>query len=367
MENNALIQNLEYLEETKELIKEAINSKGGAVSDSDTFRSYADKIKEIPMEKVEEDVTANPSTVTKVIYPTENYTCIREVKLEAVTSDIDSNIKPENIKKGVSILGVTGSVEEDNPNKYFSTDGIIGGNNNPAYFCGLNACLLVQPPNISIPDTNTSLQSAFANTKIKTIDITNLNFKNITNFNYTFSYNSELEEVIGLENKEFSSEPLDFTSTFVGCSKLKKIDFGNEGGIIYPRNIGTLALTDIFGRDSSLEVLNLSRFDFSECTSGLTCASMNLKEIHLGPNFGKGYKNIRQTNDLYTLNLRYCNLNKQQILDIFNNTLYDLNLTYDVAGGGTLVKQRVNIGSGYTSLTEEEKDIARNKGWMPNI
>ena len=31
--------------------------------------------------------------------------------IEAVTSSIDSNIKPENIKKGVTILGITGTYE----------------------------------------------------------------------------------------------------------------------------------------------------------------------------------------------------------------------------------------------------------------
>lgn len=36
-----------YLQETKRLIKEAIKTKGVAVSDTDTFRSYADKIKQI--------------------------------------------------------------------------------------------------------------------------------------------------------------------------------------------------------------------------------------------------------------------------------------------------------------------------------
>ena len=39
---------LDYLETTKSLIKQAIEDKGVAVSDSDTFRSYATKISSIP-------------------------------------------------------------------------------------------------------------------------------------------------------------------------------------------------------------------------------------------------------------------------------------------------------------------------------
>jgi len=41
-------QKLEYLEETKELIRQAIIDKGILVSLEDTFREYADKINSIP-------------------------------------------------------------------------------------------------------------------------------------------------------------------------------------------------------------------------------------------------------------------------------------------------------------------------------
>ena len=41
---NTIYDKLTYLEGTKSAIKDAIVAKGVAVSDSDTFRSYADKI-----------------------------------------------------------------------------------------------------------------------------------------------------------------------------------------------------------------------------------------------------------------------------------------------------------------------------------
>lgn len=45
--NSSTVDRLEYLKDTKDAIKAAIISKGQPVSDSDTFRSYASKIRNI--------------------------------------------------------------------------------------------------------------------------------------------------------------------------------------------------------------------------------------------------------------------------------------------------------------------------------
>lgn len=57
-------------------------------------------------------ITVAPSTTEKVINPEEGYNGITQVTVEAVTNNIDTNIKQENIKKDVSILGITGTLEE---------------------------------------------------------------------------------------------------------------------------------------------------------------------------------------------------------------------------------------------------------------
>lgn len=69
-------QKLDYLVETKEEIRKAIQEKGVAVSDSDTFRSYADKIGEI--ESVREGFT-----------PTELYQIVQGIR--SVRNKTDSN------------------------------------------------------------------------------------------------------------------------------------------------------------------------------------------------------------------------------------------------------------------------------------
>lgn len=109
-----IIENLEYLKETKEAIKEAIINKGVSVQDTDTFRSYAEKIDNIEPNNIEDLIIANPKVSAQSINPSSGYAGIKQVIINGVTSNIDENIKPENIKQGVTILDVTGNL---NPKK----------------------------------------------------------------------------------------------------------------------------------------------------------------------------------------------------------------------------------------------------------
>lgn len=58
-----------------------------------------------------ESKTVNPSWVDQTITPSANKDGLSSVKVNKVTSDIDPNIAPNNIKLGVSILGVTGQYD----------------------------------------------------------------------------------------------------------------------------------------------------------------------------------------------------------------------------------------------------------------
>lgn len=61
-----------------------------------------------------ETITVTPTTSQQVITPTSPHNGITEVTVDGVTSSIDSNIAAGNIKSGVSILGVNGTVTELN-------------------------------------------------------------------------------------------------------------------------------------------------------------------------------------------------------------------------------------------------------------
>ena len=58
-----------------------------------------------------QEKTATPTTSSQTVNADEEFDGLRQVTVEAVTSDIDGNITAENIKEGVSILGVTGTYD----------------------------------------------------------------------------------------------------------------------------------------------------------------------------------------------------------------------------------------------------------------
>lgn len=57
-----------------------------------------------------QDKTISPTKTTQVVTADEDYDGLGAVTVNAVTSSIDSNIQASNIKSGVTILGVTGTL-----------------------------------------------------------------------------------------------------------------------------------------------------------------------------------------------------------------------------------------------------------------
>ena len=69
--------------------------------------------------KPEDKFDVQPTTSDQFIEPTEGYVFSRGI-VRAVTSSIDNNIQPENIKEGVSILSVEGTLKEEKPEEIFN-------------------------------------------------------------------------------------------------------------------------------------------------------------------------------------------------------------------------------------------------------
>lgn len=156
--------------------------------------------------------------------------------------------------------------------------------------------------------------------------------KKITNADNMFSYCSNLEEI-------------DLTS--VDISEVK--DMGR-----------------MFYSMTPLRVLNLNNCDAGKVTNVYNFISYcsNLTDLKFMKNLGKGFTATTSNYGNYSLNFsssRY--LTHESLTNIINN-LHDLNLTYDVANGGTLYTQNLNLGAtNLAKLTEEEIAIAISKGW----
>lgn len=111
---SSLNEKMQYLAQSKQMIKEAIIDKGVAIDETDPFRSYAEKISLIDPINSQRKLI-KPSVYEQDILPDEGYNALSKVTVQAVTADIDENISSENIKQGVSILGVSGSLVEGEP------------------------------------------------------------------------------------------------------------------------------------------------------------------------------------------------------------------------------------------------------------
>ena len=98
----------------------------GSVNSSKAITGVVNK--GVMQEVIGEVKTVEPTTNEQIILPGEGYNCLNKVIVNPVTSNIDENIKSENIVKDVEILGVIGTreigylVDVEDENLIFSND-----------------------------------------------------------------------------------------------------------------------------------------------------------------------------------------------------------------------------------------------------
>lgn len=94
-----------------------INTKGGTIPSNKNTENLSTAINSISGGgggKPEQNKTVTPTTSLQTILPDEGYT-LSSVTVNAVDSSIDNNIQDSNIKNGVNILGVIGTLKEKEP------------------------------------------------------------------------------------------------------------------------------------------------------------------------------------------------------------------------------------------------------------
>lgn len=188
---------------------------------------------------------ATPSTSQQTISPDENYVGLSAVAIGAVTSAIDANITAGNIKKDVTILGVTGTYEG-------------GGGTNPAV------------PIVEGTATNITLSDLAGATKLKTyLFYADQNIKSVVIPNTVTSLGSHLFDSSKIESITFENDsqvtslPSDFCTY---CNKLTSITIPKSVSTIYSSFQACTGLTSVTFEHTT-ESLFLSNYAFYGCTN----------------------------------------------------------------------------------------------------
>lgn len=189
------------------------------------------------------NVIVNPS----ILEQTKEQGFYNSLKIEAVTSSIDSNIQAGNIKKDISILGVTGTLEsalEIAPTNTFIDD-------TAKQLRDIQLAYDEMQPRI-LTDTDKTIDSTIYYIPIKTDGTPLLDTSQLTNADDLFYYCTNL---LSIPMLDFMNVTI-MSGTFQGCENVKYI------GDIY----------------SSSERINM-KYCFSDCKALLNVPNLNIGKI----------------------------------------------------------------------------------------
>lgn len=311
---------LNYLENTKLAIKQALTDKGVTVSDSDTFRSYADKIDEIQ---------SGGSGKSPIF-----------TSIEKLDSTVDFSVLLVRCASKIDTTNVTGitlkrTIWNDASNSFES--------------CKAESLIL---KNFDTSEC-TNLSSLFSSClNLKELDISSWNTSKVTGMRNMFSNCSSLTSV-NLSCFDFSnigSNVLnDFNSLesmFFLCKSLTSIIWPEE--VFLNKNGKSICSMQLmFYGCSSLTSVELSSFNTSNVTNmaDMLSACSKLTNVTWGNNWASN-------SAITSFSVSSCPLSHDSCLDLFNKlATKSSNATLELS---TTTK-------GY--MSEEEIAIATNKGW----
>ena len=348
-----------------------------------------------------------------------------EVKVNGVTNEIDTNIKPENIKEGIDILGVSGNVEEINtteiritpiseeqtitpeepyngfnkviveaqsgvnPEEFFDT---TINSSNVSYFASRN--MIKKLPKIELDSNLKSLSMAFMNlnkiTSIPYMDTTNitnmnnmcnacslltnfplLNTSNVTNMNGMFLECSSIKEVPLLD----TSKVTNFGSFMSSCTSLESFPELNTSSATNTSYMfsGCSSLKTV-PELNTLNVTNMSNM-FATCPALESVGKLNCSKVtDIRSMFLNTHNNLTNLGGFENLgeaylttraeNYNYYTLDLSKCPNLTHESLMNvINNLYDIATKGCK-PQTLTLGStNLAKLTSDEIAIATNKGW----
>lgn len=353
-------EKLNIINNAKEDIKTAIENKGVVVG-NDSIETYADKINEMQVAGFEINdcrylfyYNARSDIVDELLKLCKNVTnCTNMFSQNTNVTKIDlSNFDTSLVKEMGGMFNNCTNLEEVNLEN-FNTKSVTNMGSMFSNCGNLVELDLSSFDFSSMPTLGSMFQDC---RKLEKIILPKSVIKTKST-NYLFRYCNVLKE-IDLDVFDLS-EVTDMQYMFYYCYQLKTINFNkwqnkvltSMGAMFTGAGIVDLDLSGIYGD----KLVNITAFN--------NCNSLaNLIFLH---DLGKGYTQKSANYSYYKLDLHWSTkLTHDSLMDVINK-LYDLNLTYDVANGGTLYTQQLVLGStNLAKLTADEIAIATNKGWV---
>lgn len=244
-------------------------------------------------------VTINATTSYQTVEPDKDYDGFSRIEVNPVTSSIDENIKSTNIREGVAILGVVGTVEEG-----ISPTGTVEITNNGTYDIAQYETVTVQVPSggkcaprnidfysldgtseqfqesVSVIDSSRliGLTSVFSSMKGTgwTLDISHFNLQSASTMAGAFKNSSGLKKI----NMAFSNfgKISAMKEAFYGCSALEEVIMPTT-----PTQLSVKDVSSLFYGCKALKSIDLSAFILPNLTDTKNmfyqCEALNFIDI----------------------------------------------------------------------------------------
>lgn len=311
---------INYLNDTKAAIKEAIENKGVTVSDSDTFRSYAEKIGDIE----------GGSVFT--------------IKNQPISAENDANNSNEHRIKNII-------TKIDLSDISFDVEGWGSGENtlNASYMFEdfMNLTSVKFPSNCQIYSFN----NAFSGCKsLQSIDLSSLDLSILHGTAYMFQGCTSLMSVTFPYTQVQSSVGSYSAGMFSSCSSLTTVDLSQV-------TFQTDDFSNMFAFCSSLQSLSLNPMGWASNVSNLSmtfeeCTSLETINVN-------GWSDVMFSNEsLMEVDLSWCPLSSTTMYDMSSNGGLAIAFAYRSNSPTLKISGTTN---GY--IDDSIRSMFTNKGW----